>query len=59
MIKVTTDQLYAEVCRALGETEVRARLLADEVQRLTAENEALRQAQEPQPESAVNDGDHG
>lgn len=35
---VTVDTVYAEACRQLGDAQVRAALLAAEVQRLTAES---------------------
>lgn len=43
MIEITIEDMYAEATRALGESVVRERLLAKEVQRLAAENEAIRQ----------------
>lgn len=36
MIQVTTDDLYAEACRALGESIVRERILTAELQRRDA-----------------------
>lgn len=36
MIEVTQEQMYAEACRALGESIVRERIMAAEVQRLVA-----------------------
>jgi len=44
-VNVTLEQAYAEGCKALGEALIRERLLTAEVQRLTAENEALRTAE--------------
>lgn len=44
-MNVTLEDAYAEACRALGEATVRERLLTAEIQRLTAENEALRKAE--------------
>ena len=45
MIQVSIEDAYAEACKALGDATVRERLLTAEIQRLTAENEALRQAE--------------
>lgn len=41
-LQVTTDDLYAEACRALGEQIVTARLLARHAQELDAEIAALK-----------------
>lgn len=43
MIEVTIEQMYAEACRRLGEAIVREGVLSAEVQRLAAENAALRE----------------
>lgn len=43
MIEVTQEQMYAEACRALGESIVRERIMAAELQRLAAEKAAADQ----------------
>lgn len=43
MIEVTQEQMYAEACRALGESIVRERIMAAELQRLTVEKAATDQ----------------
>lgn len=45
-MNVTIEDAYAEACRALGDALVTQRLLGAEVQRLTAENEALKAPQD-------------
>lgn len=42
MIEITIEDMYAEATQALGESVVRERLLAKEVQRLNAETDELR-----------------
>lgn len=43
-MNVTIEQAYREACTALGEAEVRSRIQAAEIGRLSGEVEALRQA---------------
>lgn len=43
MIEVSAEQMYAEACRQLGEALVRERILSETLDRLAAENAALRQ----------------
>lgn len=46
MIEVTQEQMYAEACRALGDSIVRQNLMAGELQRMASEQE---QPVVPQP----------
>ncbi len=42
MMQITQEEAYAQACRSLGEAVVTQTFLAQEIARLTAENEALR-----------------
>lgn len=41
MIEVTMDDLYEQACKALGDSTVKLALLTAELQRVTAERDAL------------------